>query len=309
MNRYDLLKDKYKTIASMVDFKKQAINKITSIYKWEGIGDYIPEDQTGQWLEYKLLKYGCVALGYIDGQLTFCAGSPAGEPDKRFGLPTKFIYYTNGGITGEWIINEDCVVFRSNPGLYPDIFTVEKYAGMLAETDASINAMLVYSRDIPIPLALTDADRKEIESAIDDIRKNKMKVVKSFNLEEIRTLDITKPEMIQYMSNYSLLHDELMKRLYLEFGIAIENKDKKAQLTTKELDAYSQLAGAAFYSRFDCRQKSADRANKLFNIHIEVKPFEYFDDLSNGRNEDFAEDTAEAEEGGEPNEMEDNIEE
>ena len=79
----------------------------------------------------------------------------------------------------------------------------------------------------------------------------------------------------------------------MEFGIAIDNKDKKAQLTTEELDAYSQLAGAAFYSRYRLRERAAEAANKLFNINISVKPFEYFDDLSNGRNEDFVEDTAE----------------
>ena len=294
-NRYDALKDKYKNVQRFVDFRKQTINKLTSIFLWDGVDGMIPEMASCQWIEYLLLKVGCCAIGMIDGELTVCRGTLGGEPDKRFGTPTKFIWYTNGGLSGEWIINEECVVILANPSVYPDIFTVDRYCNMLAEIDLSIECMLLYSRDVPIPLVLSDPEREEVKKAIEDIRKGKMSVVKSFNLSEITTLDITKPELIQYMSNYNLLHDEIMKRLYLEFGIAIDSKDKKAQLTTEELDAYSQLAGASFYSRYKLRQKAAENANKLFGCDISVKPFEYFDDLSNGRNEDFLEDTKQPE--------------
>ena len=292
-NRYEILKDKYKNTMRFVDFRKQAINKLTSVYQWEGVEDYIPPTFTGQWIEYLLLKFGCCAIGKVEGELTIVRGQPGGEPDKRFGTPTIFTWYTNGGLSGQWEIGKDCVVIMSNPAMYPDIFTVDRYCNMLAENDLSIECLLVYSRDIPIPLVMSDNEKKEIENAVKDIRSGKMTCVKTYNLSEITKLDLTNPEMIQHMTNYNTLHDELMKRLYLEFGIAIDNKDKKAQLTTEELDAYSQLAGAAFYSRYRLRERAAEAANKLFNINISVKPFEYFDDLSNGRNEDFVEDTAE----------------
>ena len=287
LNRYDILKDKYKSIARYVDFRKQTINKITSVYEWSNISEYIPPYSTGQWLEYKLLKYGMVALGEVEGELTFALGNFAGEPSKRFGLPEVFRWYTNGGLTGDWKIGKDCAVVFANPSMYPDIFTIDRYCSLLSNVDLSIECMLIYSRDLPIPIVTNDPEKSAVEHAIKDIREGKMSIVQTFQPEELRTLDITKPENIQYMTNYSLLHDEIMKRLYLEFGIAIENKDKKAQLTTAELDAYSQVAGASFYSRYNLRKKFAEDANKLFGINIEIKPFEYFDDLSNGKNEDF----------------------
>lgn len=287
LNRYDILKDKYKSIARYVDFRKQTINKITSVYQWDKIGDYIPPYSTGQWLEYKLLKYGLVALGEVEGELTFVLGNFADEPSKRFGLPEVFRWYTNGGLTGDWKIGKDCAVLFANPSMYPDIFTIDRYCSLLSNVDLSIECMLIYSRDLPIPIVTNDPEKSAVEHAIKDIREGKMSIVQTFQPEELRTLDITKPENIQYMTNYSLLHDEIMKRLYLEFGIAIENKDKKAQLTTAELDAYSQVAGASFYSRYNLRKKFCEDANKLFDINIDVKPFEYFDDLSNGKNEDF----------------------
>lgn len=287
LNRYDILKDKYKSIARYVDFRKQTINKITSVYQWDNIADYIPPYSTGQWLEYKLLKYGLVALGKVEGELTFVLGNFADEPSKRFGLPEVFRWYTNGGLTGDWKIGEDCAVLFANPSMYPDIFTIDRYCSLLSNVDLSIECMLIYSRDLPIPIVTNDPEKSAVEHAIKDIREGKMSIVQTFQPEELRTLDITKPENIQYMTNYSLLHDEIMKRLYLEFGIAIENKDKKAQLTTAELDAYSQVAGASFYSRYNLRKKFCEDANKLFDINVDVKPFEYFDDLSNGKNEDF----------------------
>ena len=291
LNRYDILKDKYKSIARYVDFRKQTINKITSVYQWDKIADYIPPYSTGQWLEYKLLKYGLVALGEVEGELTFVLGNFADEPSKRFGLPEVFRWYTNGGLTGDWKIGKDCAVLFANPSMYPDIFTIDRYCSLLSNVDLSIECMLIYSRDLPIPIVTNDPEKSAVEHAIKDIREGKMSIVQTFQPEELRTLDITKPENIQYMTNYSLLHDEIMKRLYLEFGIAIENKDKKAQLTTAELDAYSQVAGASFYSRYNLRKKFCEDANKLFGINIDVKPFEYFDDLSNGKNEDFEDKT------------------
>lgn len=309
MSRYEMLKDKYKSIARYVDFRKQAINKITSVYEWDGVADYIPPYMTPQWIEYKLLKYGIMALGEIEGELTFVLGNFAGEPDKRFGLPHTFRYYTNGGLTGDWEIGKDCAVVFANPSIYPDIFTIDRYCKMLSDVDLSIECMLIYARDLPIPIVQSDPEKSAIEHAIKDIREGKMSVVKAFDPELLKTLDITKPENIQYMTNYNLLHDELMKRLFLEFGIAIDNKDKKAQLTTEELDAFSQVAGAAFYSRYKLRKKFAEDANKLFNINITVKPFEYFDDLSNGRNEDFAEDTRTEETNDTPEQIEETTEE
>lgn len=292
-SRYDLLKDKYKNIASLVDLRKEAINNITTLIKYEGVDDYIPPFQTSQWIQFHLLQQGVMALGKVEGELTFCRGGFGEGLSKRFGTPTHFIWYTNGGLSGEWEIGKDCVLFPANPAFYPDIFTIDKYCDMLNEVDKSINAMLIYTRDIPIPVVENDGQKKEVEGAIKDVRDGKIKSVKTYNVEGVKTLDITKPEMIQYMPNYSLLHDELMKRLYLHFGISIETKDKKAQLTTEELDTLSQVAGAAFYTRYELQKKAAEQANDLFGCNIEVLPGEYFDDLSNGKNEDFATDEEE----------------
>lgn len=289
LNRYQLLKDKYKSIARTVDTLKEIVNNVTTMFKWSGADDMIPPFQTSQWIEYYLLKDGIIALGKIEGELTFARGNLGDGLSKRFGLPEKFIYFTNGGLSGEWTIGKDCVVFLANPAAYPDYFTIDRYSDMLANVDLSIECMLIYSRDIAIPLCMTDNERSEIEKAIDQIRKGKMSIVKSFDVSNIKTLDITRPEMIQYMTNYNALHDELIKRVYLHFGIMVETKDKKAQITTQELDALSQVAGSAFYTRYELRRKSADWANKLFGCRLSVEPGEYFDDLSNGRNSDFAE--------------------
>ena len=262
VSRFDFLNEKYSGIRTFMDFKKQIINKLQSIYEWGGINDYIPPFYTPQWLEYKVLKFGVMALGHVEGDLTFAQGSFADTPSKRFGLPMEFKWYTNGGVTGSWEIGKDCVVLLGNPSAYPDMFTVNRFSELLAEVDASIKAMLIYTRDIPIPLVTTDQEKKEVEKAIAEIRANNIHCVQSFNISEIKALDLTKPEMIQYMTDYNLLHDELVK---------------------------SQLAGASFYQRYKLRQKFAEDANKLFGCNISVKPYEYFDDLSNGRNADFAE--------------------
>lgn len=287
-SRYDLLKDKYKNIASLTDLRKEAINNVTTLIKYEGVDDYIPPFTTSQWIQYNLLTQGVMALGEVEGELTFTRGNFGEGLSKRWGTAEKFIWYTNGGLSGEWTIGKDCILFPANPSFYPDIFTIDVYCDLLAEIDKSIRAMLVYTRDIPIPLCENDAQEREIQGAIKEVRAGNLKAVKSYNVDGIKTLDITRPELIQYMPNYSLLHDEILKRLYLHFGITIETKDKKAQLTTEELDTLSQVAGAAFYTRYELQKKAAEQANKLFGCNIEVLPGEYFDDLSNGKNEDFA---------------------
>lgn len=306
-SRYDILKDKYQKDISLIDTRKEVINNVTTLLKYNNIDEYIPPFQTSQWVQFHLLKQGIMGFGEIEGKLTFARGNFGEGLDKRFGFPEKFIWYTNGGLSGEWTIGKDCVIFPANPAFYPDIFTIDRYCKMLAEIDVSTLCMLWNSRNIPIPVCELDDEREELKDILADIRAGKPAAFASVNVEGVKTLDITAPSLIQYMSNYSLFYDEVIKRLYLHFGIAVENKDKKAQVTTEELDALSQVAGAAFYTRYELQKKAAENANTLFGTNIEVVPGEYFDDLSNGKNEDMAveepeEETETVEEGGTENE-------
>lgn len=287
LSRYEMLKDKYAKTASLVDSRKEVINNVTTLIKYEGVDDYIPPFTTSQWIQYNLLTQGIMALGEIHGELTFARGYFGEGLSKRFGTPEHFIWYTNGGLSGDWTIGKDCVVFPANAAFYPDIFTIDRYCKMISEIDTSILCLLWNSRYVPMPVCELDDEKEEIKSIMKDMREGKPVAFASANVEGVKTLDINTPELIQYVSNYSLLYDEIMKRLYLHFGITIETKDKKAQLTTEELDTLSQVAGAAFYNRYELQKKAADQANSLFGCNIEVRPGEYFDDLSNGKNEDF----------------------
>lgn len=288
LSRYDILKDKYQKDISLIDTRKEVINNVTTLLKYNNVDDYIPPFQTSQWVQFHLLKQGIMGFGEIEGKLTFARGNFGEGLDKRFGFPEKFIWYTNGGLSGEWTIGKDCVIFPANPSFYPDIFTIDRYCKMLSEIDVSTLCMLWNTRNTPLPVCELDSEREELKDILKDVRAGKPAVFASVNVEGVKTLDITAPSLIQYMSNYSLFYDEVIKRLYLHFGIAVENKDKKAQVTTEELDALSQVAGAAFYTRYELQKKAADNANQLFGTNIEVVPGEYFDDLSNGKNEDMA---------------------
>lgn len=296
--RYKALKDKYKDVARYIDFRHNAIKKFSNRFVWSGHEEFTPPISKNAWIEKILLKNGLIGFGEINGRLAFMRGDIGGDLDETFGVPTKFIGFTNAGLSKEFTIGVDCTVCFNDCSAFPSMFTIDRYSQMLADVDLSIECLTRYARCQPIP-QVPAPEYEKVKKILDDIYDGKTKIISSEMMEEIKNLDLLKPEQIQNMECLSRLHDELTRRLALEFGIDIETKDKKAQIQTAELEAFSTYTAFSVVPDYYERKDFCKWTNSLFGTNLDVKMASMFDDLENGKNQettDKVEDTKEGEE-------------
>lgn len=305
--RYKELKDKYKELYRYKDTRHNLNKKFVNRFIWDGVDDLTPPISKSAWIEKILLKNGTIGLGEVEGEPTLVRGQLGGDLLPRFGVPSKFIWYTDGGLSGEWEIGKDCTVCFNDFNGYPAQMTIDRYSQMLADTDLSIESLIRYARLLPIPVAKSDTELNELKEALKDIENGKTKVIKTLIRESGDMLELTDPEQIKNMECLSRLHDELTKRVCSEFGISIDTKDKKAQIQTAELDAFKQYDLFSVIPDFIERKTFCEWSNEMFGLNMDVKVSECFDDLSNGKNKeaDSSEDGVIGEEDQE-NEIKDN---
>lgn len=267
MLNWDKLPQKARHIKTEREYFNDTLNVLGGLFLWD-----IPKAIKGLplgWLENTLARRGCIALGKIDSELVFAFGQYQGQPGI-YGLPTEFLYTTVNGKSGIWKVDEDCVVLYNNMTIQPDIEHIARISSMLCNLDTSLDILVKYTRATPIPIAENDSHKKELEKALKDMREGKESIIKSLMLKGSEVLDLSnKNGDISNLQDLSVYKDELVKWLYMPFGIVVDNKDKKAQINTKEMDSFNQLAGVSLYNRYYCRDTFCKKANELFSTDFE----------------------------------------
>lgn len=144
----------------------------------------------------------------------------------------------------------DCALFAWNQYRKPILPLIERYCNLLADVDTSLAFNILYSRVCPIPIVDNDVDETAMNRLLDNLFNGVLKVFKRTSFKQRfapdtagqQTMQLTMPEASNYIQNLSSIHDELIVRLCLEYGICISNKDKKAQVNNKEIGAFSDYA-------------------------------------------------------------------
>lgn len=277
------LKTKERNVLKFRDHKTGLAEIAANRFIWKNADELLPPVAPSTWWEYQLMKYGAGCIAEINGKYTLCPCTLGGGLDPRFGTPERVIYYTNGGKAGDISIN-DTVVCMNNSKFYPTYTTISRYASMLAECDTSIEILTAFSRLIPVPIAETDLQKKELTDAVDSILEGKPKIVRSSQLKGVEKVDLLDPDQIKNMECLSRLHDELQKRACSELGISITAKDKGAQLSIEELDSYGQYDAMKLYIPYQLRKDFCEKVNEKFGLNIDVELNPVFDNLVNGVN-------------------------
>ena len=274
---------KERNTIKFLDHKTGLAEIAANRFIWKNCDELLPPVAPSTWWEYQLIKYGAGCIADINGKFTLCPCTLGGGLDPRFGTPERVIYYTNGGKAGDISIN-DTVVCMNNSKFYPTYTTITRYASMLAECDTSIEILTAFSRLIPVPIAETDLQKKELENAVESILAGKPKIVKSALLKGVELCNLLDPDQIKNMECLSRLHDELQKRACSELGLSITAKDKGAQLSIEELDSYGQYDAMKLYIPYQLRKDFCEKVNEKFGLDIDVELNPVFDNLVNGVN-------------------------
>ena len=262
---YDL-----KDVVKGYDFYRvDLLNKIISIFQWEGLPETLPEEE----IEKKLLLNGfCGVYNHpIYGIITTDA-SISGISVYFTGSQMIFTNPIAGSHTLK--IGKECVCG------FNDILSkwswkshicevIDRYARQLADIDSSISIALINSRATATPVSDNDAiaqsfreyRRKLEEGALESIVTRSM--VEGFNL-------LNNPVNDNRLTELYNAYNEVVKNFYMTIGVPF-SEDKRERLINAEVTRGLKADEFNIYSMLKMREKFAEELNKMFGLNCSVK--------------------------------------
>lgn len=255
--------------------------KLMTRFKYDGL----PETIRPELLEMQLLLNGTVGIakGQATGGLISYMGNYSNDLDG-YGIGKNYIG-ANCIEDFDDEVGKDVVVGLNNIARLPETFFLDRYARMLGSVDESLYIQLLASRDTPVVEVNDDQEKQQYINAQKSRARGELAVfVKPTSVSQVlgtqpqsnNVLQPNNSSIIETLDNLNSMHDDLMKRFFLESGINISSKDKKAQLTVSEVDSYDDYSLINIEDAFACRKKMIDEVNSLFGLSATVELNEPF---------------------------------
>jgi hypothetical protein len=264
----------------MQSYIRYYLNRLQSMFKWEGLPDTIP----AKWLESYLLVDGYCCIINTDKGLIATNGGIGADPNEYY-IPTKFIvsnpyipdkYSAGRNYTVNTIDDSDDAVFVRN-----DIYTVGlmpllvKYCSQMVENDISMNIADIMSRATVALSAADDQTKASAEQWLKDIIKGKVGIIgetpflvanqeQSLRTNPIGTVAGTLTDLIEY-------HQYLKAGLFNEIGLNSNYNMKREAINSNESQLNDDALHPFIDTMLECRKEAAEQMNKMFGTNITVE--------------------------------------
>lgn len=250
-------------------------------FTWNGIPDTI----NSHYIERAVNTGLAVAYNVPDNISAVCKGFTV-TPCAFIGVPNQ-IGETNRVITrgSDYsleidLTKDDAVIIKNNDYMYSEYINMAWFADMLARTDASEKALIIWSKMHPIAKATTgiESDKlKDIMRAIiedDDlysvISDNSKIVTGQPNSRDDAVLRLTDENAVEKMHFLSEFHYELIRRYCNLYNMPFRTTAKSAQNLESELhntDIFSKMLNQ---NRLKCRKDAVEKINSVFGLNVSV---------------------------------------
>lgn len=167
-----------------------------------------------------------------------------------------------------------------NNTLHTPEYDIVWFAKILAETDNSMYCNVMNTRVAPLLTADNKSQAESLKKALKEVYDGKLNVVTlndivsqmntSGSNENRHTLYLTDPNNIDKIQYLSKFHDDLIRRLCNLHGITMNTTGKMAQLTTAELNEYSDFSGMYIQSQYDLLCEYIEEANRINDWNMSV---------------------------------------
>lgn len=263
--------DTKKKESRILSYTKDYLNRLNIFFDWEMEDAIIPRAME------KVLRLNG-SIGFHLKKKIFVVGLFDGTKDEN---NDYIIYRAQSFATGsnveELKNHEEVIVCGNNASYLPDIDLINFHAQMQAETDVSMYMQLINSRLAKAFKVTSDAQKKQVEKAYENIANGKPITIVSKLLDDLDTVDITDNAAIEKMQCLDSFYDTITKRLYNNLGINIDIKDKKAQVNNLELQSFDDFTSASFLVNWKARQSFCEEMEKN-GFKITCKPNYIFND-------------------------------
>lgn len=300
MNRADKILDNYRAAfdARMPMFDRTYLygNLIQLFGAEQFTWKHTPETINSHWIERSVNTGLSVAYEVPENISAVCKGftvTPAafiGVPDQK-GETSKVIT-TGSDYSLQIDLKKDkAVIIKNNDYMYSEYINLLWFAEMLARTDESEKALIIWSKMHPIGKAQTGIEGEKLKEVIrgiierDDlfgIIDDNSKIINGTpTSRDDNVLRLTDENAVEKMHFLSEFHYELIRRYCTLYNMPFRTNSKSAQSLESELhntDIFSKVINA---NRLKCRQEAAERINNVFGLNMTVD----FSDLIKQENE------------------------
>lgn len=257
----------------------EILEKMLEMFEYENV----PEGIDVKYLDRFLYLNGTAGIAKAKRDKGYVAfvGGYCGDLNE-YGIGNKYAG-ASVGESYEGYVNKDIVVGINNNLRSPRANIIDRYSGLLADIEESIEVGIINSRIVPLLQASNDKDVKQIEAIIEDVRKGKLCCISSKDASifdennALNVLNITDSNAIPKLQYYSRFYEDTLKRLWIESGIEITNKDKAAQVNEDELESFKQYSRITIEDMLKCREQMCDDFNSTFGGEWSVKLSHIFD--------------------------------
>ena len=250
-------------------------------FKWNNV----PETINSHFIESAVNSGVAVAYYVPDNISTSCKGftvTPCafvGVPDQK-GMTDRVITRGSDYSLEIDLTKDNAVIIKNNDYMYSEYINMLWFAEMLARTDESEKALIIWSKMHPIAKATTGIEaaklteilrgiieNDELYNVIDD---NSKIVTGQPNSRDDAVLRLTDENAVEKMHFLSEFHYELIRRYCNLYNMPFRTTAKSAQNLESELhntDIFSKMMNA---NRLECRQNAAAEMREKFGIDITV---------------------------------------
>lgn len=249
-------------------FKENGINTLTSHHAERAVN-------SGLALFYEIPEnVSAVNSGYT---ITPCAFSSLRNNN---GISNKVITKGSDYSLEFDLTTDKCVLIKNNDYLYSEYPNLFWFAEMLARTDNSEKALIIWSKVHPIAKASTGIEAEKLKEVLramindDDlfnvVSDNSKIITGQPNSRDDQVLRLTDENGVDKMHFLSEFHYELIRRYCTLYNIPFRTTSKSAQNLESELhntDIFSKIINE---NRLKCRKEAAAEINEKFGLNVSV---------------------------------------
>lgn len=247
------------------------------MFKWSGLPDTIDEKHLEDYLN---ISGSCAFAKAKDGNFYIAPYAGRTGQSNQYGEGRFLESCTPNGIALKGEIGVDCAIIYNNPARIAQCdLMFDSFA--YTEIDKSSNANVLFSRIAPIFYAEDDKAIEAIKNALDDIMSGNPQMVVSENTikditlpqkgdTDIKSVEITHPEKIQYLQYLSEYYDIITRRHFARRGLTLKTSAKHAQVSQDEVHGQDSVSWFYPLAKLKARRDAAEIINKIYPLNVGV---------------------------------------
>ena len=264
-------------LAQPFDFrrKKQALqlkvnhmlNRLSSMFKWEGLPDSIPQ----RMIELYLMSSGACAVTKVGEKLYAFTGGLGGEPDEYY-RPTIFTVANPYLKFNEMLrIDEECALVINDTCHAGLLGLLEQYGTAMVENELSMQVATINSRVMSIITAEDDNAKASADKFLEDIESGKLSAIgaqKFFEGVQTQPYAVRGATALTDLIEYE---QYLKASLFNELGLNANYNMKRESLNSAESQLNNDALTPLIDDMLNCRKRGADKINELYGTEITVE--------------------------------------